>query len=129
MMRKIPYNPTNPNIGGCKGTRFGCCPDSNIACSDKNCNNCLSDSIVGSDNILAAGPLSNKSSSLNGSNINQSNVEKYTLNQRKQNRMKQKRYELDKLKNEAEKIHDEFLTLKPPCNIVDSKKDLQQKLS
>ena len=51
---KIKYYPSNINpgipnpsppkhlIGGCGGTRFGCCPSSNIACSDINCSNCES---------------------------------------------------------------------------------------
>ncbi len=40
-MRKIPIDPnTNKHlIGGCKGTRYGCCPESKVPCN-KNCSNC-----------------------------------------------------------------------------------------
>ena len=34
-------HPQKHLIGGCKGTRYGCCPDSNNACSDLDCSNCL----------------------------------------------------------------------------------------
>ena len=32
------------NIGGCSGTRYGCCRNSRKACADKKCSNC--DTIV-----------------------------------------------------------------------------------
>ena len=32
------------NIGGCKGTEFGCCDDGITSCSDYECSNCLLDS-------------------------------------------------------------------------------------
>ena len=36
-----PHPRPHPNlIGGCKGTRYGCCPDSRKACSDEDCSNC-----------------------------------------------------------------------------------------
>ena len=28
------------NIGGCKGTRYGCCPDGVKPCMDSTCSNC-----------------------------------------------------------------------------------------
>ena len=27
-------------VGGCKGTQYGCCPDGKTACIDKDCGNC-----------------------------------------------------------------------------------------
>ena len=36
--RKIPID--NNNIGGCSGTRYGCCPNSKESCIDKICSNC-----------------------------------------------------------------------------------------
>ena len=35
----IPANVNKKNIGGCKGTRYGCCPDGVTACN-KHCKNC-----------------------------------------------------------------------------------------
>tara|TARA_B100001093_G_C26030560_1_gene677851 strand:- start:162 stop:359 length:198 start_codon:yes stop_codon:yes gene_type:complete len=40
--RTIPahrHHHRNKRIGGCRGTRYGCCPDSRKACN-KNCSNC-----------------------------------------------------------------------------------------
>ena len=31
--------PRNRLIGGCRGTRYGCCPDSRTACNE-DCSNC-----------------------------------------------------------------------------------------
>tara|TARA_B100002019_G_C21136198_1_gene530830 strand:+ start:67 stop:306 length:240 start_codon:yes stop_codon:yes gene_type:complete len=39
-LRKIPIEPQKRVIGGCAGTRYGCCPDSRKACRDKKCSNC-----------------------------------------------------------------------------------------
>ena len=39
-LRKIPIEPRKRVIGGCAGTRYGCCPDSRKACRDKKCSNC-----------------------------------------------------------------------------------------
>ena len=39
-LRKIPIEPRRRVIGGCAGTRYGCCPDSRKACRDKKCSNC-----------------------------------------------------------------------------------------
>ncbi len=36
--RVIPNN--TRKVGGCKGTRYGCCPHSNKSCGNKNCSNC-----------------------------------------------------------------------------------------
>ena len=47
-MRYFPSNinppmPTKKLIGGCEGTRFGCCPDKQTSCIDEECSNCLLD--------------------------------------------------------------------------------------
>ena len=46
-IKYIPVNINKPtshtNIGGCKGTRFGCCGDEKTACFNYNCSNCLLD--------------------------------------------------------------------------------------
>ena len=39
-LRKIPIEPRRRVIGGCAGTRYGCCPDSRKACRDRKCSNC-----------------------------------------------------------------------------------------
>ena len=46
--KNFPVNPISPIprkklIGGCKGTRFGCCPDRKTSCIDEQCSNCLMD--------------------------------------------------------------------------------------
>ena len=33
------HHPKSRLIGGCRGTRYGCCPDSRTACN-KDCSNC-----------------------------------------------------------------------------------------
>ena len=38
-VRHIPINPQKHNIGGCKGTRYGCCGNGKTACN-KHCSNC-----------------------------------------------------------------------------------------
>ena len=40
-----PPNPPTPQpnqepVGGCKGTRYGCCPDNISSCSNAKCTNC-----------------------------------------------------------------------------------------
>jgi len=54
LLRLIKYIPANinppgpkPNIGGCKGTQFGCCDDGITVCSDYECSNCLLDATPG----------------------------------------------------------------------------------
>ena len=39
-LRKIPIEPRKRVIGGCAGTRYGCCPNSSQACVNKRCSNC-----------------------------------------------------------------------------------------
>ena len=39
-VHRIPIDPHQDNIGGCAGTRYGCCPNSRQACVDKRCSNC-----------------------------------------------------------------------------------------
>jgi len=44
-VRKIPIEPNHHHhhphkIGGCKGTRYGCCPNSRRACANRKCSNC-----------------------------------------------------------------------------------------
>jgi len=45
-VRKIPMEPNHHHhhphklIGGCKGTRYGCCTNSNKACANRKCSNC-----------------------------------------------------------------------------------------
>tara|TARA_Y100000389_G_scaffold203006_1_gene250081 strand:- start:13793 stop:14029 length:237 start_codon:yes stop_codon:yes gene_type:complete len=38
--RPIPIKPIKHYIGGCSGTRYGCCPFSTRACADQECSNC-----------------------------------------------------------------------------------------
>ena len=38
-----PIPPPKKLIGGCEGTRFGCCPDKQTSCIDEECSNCLLD--------------------------------------------------------------------------------------
>ena len=45
--RPTPGPGPQPNIGGCKGTQFGCCDDGITACSDYECSNCLLDATPG----------------------------------------------------------------------------------
>lgn len=33
-------SPDPSMVGGCKGTRYGCCLDGKVACVDKSCSNC-----------------------------------------------------------------------------------------
>ncbi len=33
-------SPATPSVGGCKGTRYGCCLDGKVACVDNSCSNC-----------------------------------------------------------------------------------------
>lgn len=41
LLRLQRMNPKNTKkIGGCKGTRYGCCPDSKKSCGNKSCSNC-----------------------------------------------------------------------------------------
>jgi len=39
LLAKKPSNVNPPTIGGCAGTRYGCCPDNVTACDDS-CSNC-----------------------------------------------------------------------------------------
>ena len=39
-LRKIPIEPQKRVIGGCAGTRYGCCPHSRKARADKKGSNC-----------------------------------------------------------------------------------------
>ena len=36
-----PYNPVNPIIGGCAGTRYGCCPNNKTAKMNPQGTNCI----------------------------------------------------------------------------------------
>ena len=38
LLAKKPSN-VQPSVGGCAGTRYGCCPDNVTACDDS-CSNC-----------------------------------------------------------------------------------------
>ena len=37
-------SPDTSSVGGCKGTRYGCCLDGKVACVDKSCSNCKGNS-------------------------------------------------------------------------------------
>ena len=37
---RIPIDPQHDYIGGCAGTRYGCCPNSRKACVNRRCTNC-----------------------------------------------------------------------------------------
>lgn len=39
-VKRIPIDPNKGDIGGCAGTRYGCCKHSRKACVDKICSNC-----------------------------------------------------------------------------------------
>ena len=96
--RNIPVDPPVPNpkqklIGGCKGTRFGCCPDMQTSCIDEQCSNCLMDATPD------LGTLEN------AYNINEQNKLDFKLQNDRLNKIEKN---LDNLKELKETINDEI---------------------
>ena len=111
--RYIPINPSK-NIGGCKGTRFGCCPDNITPCSDMVCSNC---EIEKETPMIGAGSQSTKFSPINQRNISSSSL-KYI--QKLSTDIEETKSGLYELKLEAEKIHMDFTDLGRKAEYLES---------